>query len=228
MTTNLQNSSSEAIYRTLKSEILDLVIKPGQSLGENELCARFNVSRTPVRSVLARLRDGGLVNIIPYKGTFVTLLNYDDITQLIYMRVAVESMVLRDFVSIATPIIIEKLRYIIRKQKVLLETEFELQRFYDLDSQLHEVWFHTTKKDKLWKAIQRAQVNYSRFRMLDIMAAQSFPEIIQEHEAMFDMIERKDIPALQKAIEHHLYGGIRRLDGRIDAEFADYFQKGDL
>ena len=81
-------NSSEGIFRTLKEEILNLTLKPGQAPSENEVCTRFGVSRTPVRSVLQRLQAEGLVDVVPYKGTTVTLLRLDDIEQRIYMRIA--------------------------------------------------------------------------------------------------------------------------------------------
>jgi len=215
--------SGEYIYRTLSNDILSLALKPGQNISENELCERFSVSRTPVRTALQQLQATGLVNVIPYKGSVVTLLNFDDIQQMIYMRVAVESKVIRDFMSLCTPILEEKLRYIIRKQTVLIADEFEINKFYEMDSQLHGVWFKVTKKERLWKMIQKSQVNYTRFRMLDIVAAQNFKEIIQEHEELFDIICRKDGAAVEPLIHRHLNGGINRLGDRIHTEFKDYF-----
>ena len=43
------------IYRQLEQEIVGLYILPGETLSENQLCSRFGVSRTPIRSVLQRL-----------------------------------------------------------------------------------------------------------------------------------------------------------------------------
>ena len=97
---NIPPASSEYMYQVLKNEILTLEIKPGEPMSENDLCKRFGVSRTPVRSALQRLLDAGLVTIVPYKGTTASLLNFEEIRQLIYMRVAVESMVLRDFIDV--------------------------------------------------------------------------------------------------------------------------------
>ena len=78
------------VFDTLKKEILKLELKPGQAISENEICARFDVSRTPVREALRRLQEQGFVRTVPYSGTYVTLLNLDDIRQMIYMRIAVE------------------------------------------------------------------------------------------------------------------------------------------
>ncbi|MBP8856082.1 MAG: GntR family transcriptional regulator [Oscillospiraceae bacterium] len=219
-----QSFNSESIYDILEDEIVSLVIKPGQALGEVELSERFGVSRTPIRAVLRRLADRGLVEIEPYKATRVTLLSRLEIEQLIYMRVAVETAVLKDFMDVVSPILMEKIRYIIRKQAVLIEGTFESGQFYALDSQLHEVWFKETGKLHLWEMIRQAQVHYTRFRMLDILAAQMYPQIVAEHEELFALLEKKDKAALDELMQRHLYGGITRLRGRINTDFHDYFR----
>lgn len=216
--------NSEQIYQVLEQEIINLVIKPGQTLGENDLSERFGVSRTPVRAVLRRLADRGLVEITPYKSTRVTLLSFDEIEQMIYLRVAVETAVLEDFLDRMTPILMEKIRYIIRKQTVLIGQPFEHSQFYALDSQLHEVWFKTVGKLHLWEMIKQSQVHYTRFRMLDIVAAQMYPQIVEEHEQLFGMLECRDKAGIGPLMKQHLYGGVTRLQRRIDTEFSDYFR----
>ena len=47
--------------------------------------------------VLQRLKESGLVRIVPYKGTTVTRLNRRIVDELIYERTAVEAKILRDF-----------------------------------------------------------------------------------------------------------------------------------
>ena len=166
----------------------------------------------------------GLVDVVPYKGTTVTLLRLDDIEQRIYMRIAIESMVLRDFIDVCTPILLEKVRYIIRKQTVLMEGQFSSAEFYALDSQLHEIWFKATGKQLLWQLIQQSQVNYTRFRMLDIVAVQNYEAIMEEHHRMFTAIEQKDKAAIEPLVRLHMYGGLNRLGRRIETDFREYFQ----
>lgn len=224
---NIPPASSEYMYQVLKNEILTLEIKPGEPMSENDLCKRFGVSRTPVRSALQRLRDAGLVTIVPYKGTTASLLNFEEIRQLIYMRVAVESMVLRDFIDRYTPTDLERVRYVIRKQTVLLQGEHTSEQFYELDSQLHAIWFTAIGMDRLWRAIQKAQTNYTRFRMLDIVAVQQFGDILAEHEKLFGILERHAKDEVEPFVRRHLNGGIERLGARLENELADYFISSD-
>ena len=98
-----KNYNSRDIYRQLYEEIMTLQRKPGAVLRENALCEEFGVSRTPIRSVLQELRIAGLIEVTPYKSTRVTQLDFDTISQQIYLRVAVETAVLLDFCAICTP-----------------------------------------------------------------------------------------------------------------------------
>lgn len=219
--------NSESIYRELKKDILDLTLKPGETCSENQLCARFSVSRTPIRTALQRLQAEGLMRVIPYKGSVVTLLDFDEIRQNIYMRTAIESAVLRDFLPLCTPLLEEKIRYQIRKQSVLITESFLPQQFYNMDSAMHEIWFRVTGKMLLWQMIQKAQTGYTRFRMLDIVEERNFMEIIEEHEALFGLIRHKNTAGIEPLMKKHLNGGINRLGKRMETEFADYFMKTD-
>lgn len=213
------------VFDTLKQEILDLELKPGQSISENEICARFDVSRTPVREALRRLQEQGFVNTVHYSGTYVTLLNLTDIRQMIYMRVAVELMVMRDFMKIATPLLFEEVRHQIRCQELLIqESGFEPEQFYHMDAQMHSVWFHATDKDKLWEFIQAQQLHYTRFRMLDFVTETDFTRIIREHKELLELLEKKDEKALEQALKEHLYISMTRMKHAIEAEYKDYFE----
>ena len=92
-----QYKTDAEIYAVLEREIIDLTLRPGSSLSENPLCARFGAPRSMIRVVLQRLQENGLVKIVPYKGTTVTRLNREIVDELIYERTAVEARVLRDY-----------------------------------------------------------------------------------------------------------------------------------
>ena len=89
--------NTDEIYHILEDEICFLKILPGEALSENQLCKRFGISRTPIRSVLQRLEQNRFVQIIPCKGTIVTTIDPGVVDQFIFQRVAVEGMVFRDF-----------------------------------------------------------------------------------------------------------------------------------
>lgn len=215
---------SDKIYDKLKQEIFALKLVPGQAILENEICDRFSVSRTPVRDAMWRLQEQGFVDSIPYRGTYVTKLNYDNIKQMIYMRIAVETAIIHDFIDIATPMILEEVHHIIRKQEaIIFEKNFKPEQFYRLDAQMHSIWFDITGKNKIWNVLQGSQLHYTRYRMLDFGTEVDFTRIIKEHQELFGLIQRKDKEGLTAALKAHLSYSIKRMKHQVNVEYRDYF-----
>ena len=223
----MQAFSSHDIFQTLYQQIMLLELKPGSTLRENALCEQFGVSRTPVRSVLQELRIAGLIEVTPYKSTRVTQLDFDTISQQIYLRNAVESAVMTDFAAACTP---EQLAQLKTRNDALrrraAQPHPDPRMFYELDSRLHEIWFLATGKDQLWQLIQTSQNSYSRFRMLDLVAVGNFGDIVAEHDVLLDAIARNDTAAIRAQCSRHLYGGVMRLGEELSTKYADYFVSG--
>ena len=220
----------ERIYQTLANEILRFEHKPGDLLSENQLCQRFSLSRTPVRSVLQRLQENGLVQIHPHKGSIVTKLDYDVVGQLIYQRVAVESMVLRDFIATCSPAEVERVRYALLKMQQLSQVyaedreRFDVYAFLKTDLMMHEIWFRATNKLYLWERMSGVESSYTRFCTLDIIEGSNVPDVMRDHQDILHLIEEKNIDGIEPLMRRHLYGGIRRLSGSVFIKYADYFE----
>ena len=227
--TQTQSPDHDQMYQTLANEILRFELKPGDALSENQLCQRFGLSRTPVRSLLQRLQENGLVQIIPCKGSIVTRLDYDVVNQLIYERVAVETMVLRDFIRTCSPADAERTRYAFSQLKQMAEEyfrdpeHFEADRFRAADLHMHESWFRATGKEYLWRKLSSVESSYTRFCMLDIIDGNNVHDVLSEHEEMLRLIHTRSEDGLEELMKRHLYGGVRRLSGLIYTRYADFF-----
>ena len=226
--------STDEIYAIVKNEIIALVIKPGDDLSESNLCKRFGVSRTPIRTVLQRLENKGFVAIAPYKGSFVTLLDYRVIEQDIYARVAIESMVLRDFIHICTPADRSALQFALTRleeegQKYFdAKDAFDVYRFLDIDLAMHNVYFRAIQKDLLASSLDRMDANYSRFMSLDINAGNNVKDVLTDHRELLEIIDAGAIERIEPLMRRHLYGNIRRLSSRLFSEFRSYFMEDSL
>lgn len=226
--------SPEEIYQALEDEIIDLKLLPGEFISENQCCKRFGVSRTPVRSALQRLEQNGFVDIIPHKGTVVTTIDVSTVNQLIYQRVAVEAMVLRDFVLAAPPLAVERVRCSLERLEAAGvigddPAKFDIYRFLREDLAMHRIWFEETEKTFLWERLIAPHPDYSRFIRLDIMGAQNVPDVLVKHAEMMRIIDEKDLEAIEPLMKAHLYGGVRRMGSKlfgVDAkDYKRYFRQ---
>ena len=66
---------TDDIFKKLRCEVLDNVLKPGEPLSEHTLGKRFNSSRTPVREVIRKLESEHLVQVVPGRGSFVSTID---------------------------------------------------------------------------------------------------------------------------------------------------------
>ena len=90
-----RESAKEYAYRVLKDNIMSLELKPGEVLSEMELAEKLNLSRTPIREVIMRLKGEHLIDVKPQSGTSVSLIDMDLIEEAVFMRFVIEEEVLK-------------------------------------------------------------------------------------------------------------------------------------
>ena len=90
-TLNLSVSTyKRAAYEAIRDMIVELEIPPGTRLVENDLAARLNVSKTPIREAMALLEADGLVGIAPYRGATVRWLSTSEMEEQRFLIDAIE------------------------------------------------------------------------------------------------------------------------------------------
>jgi DNA-binding GntR family transcriptional regulator len=79
-----------AAYLAIRDMIVELEIRPGTRLVENDLAARLNVSKTPIREAIALLETDSLVDIAPYRGATVRWLSTLEMAEQRFLIDAIE------------------------------------------------------------------------------------------------------------------------------------------
>ncbi|NLW12645.1 MAG: GntR family transcriptional regulator [Clostridiaceae bacterium] len=217
--------NTETIYQDLREGILSLKYKPGQLLSENAIAAAYQVSRSPIRAVFSRLANENLLMILPQKGSYVTLIDYDFIREIIYMRTLVERDILKQAAASCDDKLIKNLESNLRKQHRLadLGSRADHERYYQIDNEFHQICFRHVGRDLLWQILQEHQVHYRRFRMLDILSQQILSKLVDEHELIAQVISSGDTNKLDQLIEEHLVNGLHRIEQLVMTEHPDYF-----
>lgn len=87
-----RRTSTEHVYAVLRRRIIDNELTPGSQLLEQELAMMLGVSRTPVREVLVRLQNEGLVEVIPRHGVRILPMSISDMKEIYEILVSLEPM----------------------------------------------------------------------------------------------------------------------------------------
>lgn len=86
----LVTSLADEIAYRIQAAILDGDYPPGTHLQQDELCARFGVSRTPVREALRKLQATNLVDLVPNRGAAVRIPTRKELVEVYALRAELE------------------------------------------------------------------------------------------------------------------------------------------
>lgn len=91
-----------SVYSRFLRELGTGKIRPGDRLGEPTLATRWKVSRSSVRDALIRLECEGLVERRPQSGTYVRVMDREEVEELYQLRGLVEGFVVQKVVETVT------------------------------------------------------------------------------------------------------------------------------
>jgi DNA-binding GntR family transcriptional regulator len=84
------SSLADEIAFRIQAAILEGDFPPGTHLQQDELCARFGVSRTPVREALRKLQATNLVDLVPNRGATVRIPSRKELVEVYALRAELE------------------------------------------------------------------------------------------------------------------------------------------
>ncbi len=200
-------SARDEVYWKLREQILMLELPPGTPLSENESAARFQVSRTPVRESFMRLAQEGLVQVLPQRGTFVSLIDTALVEEARFMREQLEKAVIRLACMQFPAEAAAKLELnLLEQQRTIAKQDYNAM--FELDEAFHRTLFDGCGKSNMWLAMQQLNVHLNRSRMLKLVDDFNWENLYEQHCRMADAVKAKDTAAAEQLMQEHLSLGI--------------------
>ncbi|MGL5023628.1 MAG: GntR family transcriptional regulator [Cetobacterium sp.] len=196
-------TAKEHAYRTLKEKIMNLELEPGQSISESEIAEWFSLSRTPVREILMKLKDEHLIEVIPQKGTYVSLINLDLVREGTFVRSVLESEVLKLACNGIEDDFKKKLDMNIFQYEYIVDEENSKAEKHHLDKRFHEIIFDSVGMSNIWESIQKLSTHYNRVRVLSEIQSTD-RHILEEHKRIIEIITNKEYDKVEEIIETHI------------------------
>ena len=220
-------ATADGVYEQLKEQILHLELPPGTSISEIETAEKYKISRTPVRDAFKRLEREGLLEIRAHIGTFVSLIDLNTISDILYIREVLEYSVLSDLSQIYDKSQDLRIQFILQQQKELLNSDLpidELSRaFIRSDNEFHAALFDAAGKKNLMQLLHTYNSQYERFRtFINYNGKTDLQKLYDSHMQIWNCIVSKDLVTLKDCINHHIYDGIHA-SGPIISRTPEYF-----
>lgn len=186
----------------LRQAIVTLELAPGESLDKGAICGRLGVSRFPVSEALSRLQTEGLVDILPQRGSAVSLVRIADVLEYMLIRKALEAEAVRVVAANHGPELVETLRRNISYQRAAARID-DRQGFHQRDLEFHDIILDAMHFAKVKSVIENTRANLDRARRL-ILTPRRLEVTIAEHERIFEGLAAGDGRAAGAAIRTHI------------------------
>lgn len=203
MRENPLSSLSDEAYRILKGEILENRFTPGSQASEKEMVERFGLSRTPVREALLRLREEGLIEILPRRGFRVLPLSVSDVREIqqVSKALELEAAVILAQSSLTEEQITELDAAIVEMEEAIEQNDRE--KWTAADRRFHLGVVERCGNQRLFNAFIDLFGLSNRARSFALYVREMPVQSTKEHRQMLDAILAGDIEAVQRLYRQH-------------------------
>lgn len=218
-----KETGKDYVYRVLKGNIMCLELKPGELLSEAELAKKLNVSRTPIREVLIKLKAEKLIEVKPQAGTYVSLIAWNLIEEAVFIRYNLEKEALKEACENFSEDILMEMEKCLFAQKLIAQKGDNLIEFHNLDKEFHKLLFVGINKSNVWESICNISTHYNRMRLLAEMKSNK-EFLVDQHITYLDIIKNKKSDIIEEVVSTHIKEPVEQWKKLIkeDVEIAHY------
>jgi DNA-binding GntR family transcriptional regulator len=201
-------------YERLKDLIQGGTFAPGTFLSERQLSRKLGMSKTPIRSALTRLDLEGFVSVSPQQGILVREQSIHEIVDLLDIRIALESFVVRSLAGKLTSKQLERLKDNLRRQAEAVKAADEVA-FTHLDTGFHILLCEFLDNREIVRVMLQSREKLHRI-ILHVLSHASgrIADAYREHTAIGEAVIRGKGDLAAERVRKHLEFGKQFLVSR--------------
>lgn len=191
------------LVERIRPLIVESQLTPGSKVPEKQLCAQFNVSRTPMREALKVLAAEGLVRLEPNRGAWVTLVTIDEVKEVFPILTVLEALSGELACQLITDSEIEEVRRL-HDSMVQSYHDRDLAAYFKTNQEIHRAILLAARNSTLTNSCQALSARMQRARYFANMSEERWSEAVREHEQIMDMLQARDGRGLAIILADHM------------------------
>lgn len=200
-----RNTLGDKVYEVIKTKIIRAEFVPGTRLKESELARMLDVSTTPVREAVRRLESEGLIESVPYKGTFVRGMSLVTIEHIYEVRMGLEQLAAELVCSSIRKAELEAMESLVREYERAYEDN-DVAACLETDMAFHGLLVQATGNEVLLEVYRGLAVRIQALRTLDEGQARR-RQSLEDHKAMLRAVKAQDLPRARAVVKEHITKG---------------------
>ncbi|MFA9558344.1 GntR family transcriptional regulator [Evansella sp. AB-rgal1] len=219
--TSIRGSTRDFVYRTIRNQIINWELLPGQKMSEKEVSEKLNVSRTPVREAFLQLSQENLLQIYPQIGTVVSKIDYRLVEEARFVREKIERALVMELCNGVSEDFVFQMESNLAMQELCIQKGTH-QRLFQLDDEYHHHLYKECNKKRAWSFVRQLNSSFDRLRSLRLAMNADWKIIVSQHKEVYNYILDRDAKKADKAIENHLTLILFEKED-LQKKYPDYF-----
>jgi DNA-binding GntR family transcriptional regulator len=193
-------TTPDLIADALREEIQQGKPRPGEPLRQEEIAARFVVSRIPVREALRQLEAEGLLVVYPNRGAYVAQLSAADVQEITELRVLLEG----DLIS-------RSVRQMSASDLALMVSALQVAErgasrpdWSISDNAFHEALYAPARRPRQLLMVRTLRSTVERYQVAYRRLPDQRSSWLDDHRAIIEATRNRDAREARRALVSHI------------------------
>lgn len=219
---SIKGLASDYVYKILYDKIMSIELAPGSSVSPAKLSKELGISRTPIQRASTQLAENGLLEILPQRGSYVSLINTKKVSESFYMRNLLEQAAIYKVCGLKDRTTVVSLleQNIYDQQKALDTGHYEAS--FKFDEAFHHIIYQAADMLYIEQSMMQFSLDQNRLRQLRILAnILAYPTLKQLQEVVYSVRDGNG-----DAASFNIYTNLSLFAEdivEIHAKYPDYF-----
>lgn len=206
---------AQQALESIRQAIVTGILKPHQPLREKEIAAQMGISRQPVREALLILEEEGLVERVPYKGTFVASFSRADVEELYSLRSVLECFGIALLVARLSENDLQELRAMINRMREAAR-DGQAPAVNNSDLEFHEYLMTRSGHRRLVSTWQDLKSQIRRVVAAGNVLNQDLERIAENHLPILAALEARDVDRAESLMQQHIFDSGARVIANLE------------
>lgn len=203
---------SDSVVEILVKRIMNGGFNPGERIYPDKLAKEFNLSLTPIREAIYKLKGEDLLEVKPRMGVYVTKPSVKELIEILDVRIVLETFAI-DLIPEISQELINKLEENFKRLLEAMKSE-DIFLSNEIDREFHEIIIKETKNGQLFKVYHNlnsffpvARIFYSDGKRY----SKNLSATKNGHREIVEAFIEKDKKKIKETVRHHLNDVKQRL-----------------
>lgn len=195
----VRKTAVELVADEVRNRILSGQLAPGSALRQEALSEELGVSRIPLREAMRLLSAEGLVDLIPHRGAFVSMLSKDEVQEFFDLRMRLEPWLMHEAAMRITDAELQRAETLVQQMDTIGP-----EAWGRLNWELHETLYRAAGRPAalaIVRALHEKSERYFRFQVVNAPIRQQSHE---EHMALVELCRHRQADKAEALLEHHI------------------------